>query len=569
MSATAQASLIVPLNRRRRVRQKVHAPAYAVFTGASADKHSPSEMHEDVMREGEMLDLCEVLDISEVGVSVQCATPMEINRQVDLCLDLAEAAGQITTTAQVVWSDANGRVGLGLSPLNNAALHRLREWLFLNAMAGAANAEAAAPAPIESPHTELRPTYTDTLTAASAVQREVESLGSDLEAVLALITARSQSLLHASGAACALVGKDEDAMICRASAGPGAPPVGATLQVGSGFSGECVRTATPLICVDAETDGRVDRESCRALGIRSILAAPVCMGGKAIGLLEVFSEQPRAFGQNASAVLQRFAETILTAINRAARAHVPSPPSPKPFVAAPGSVLFAHAPDESGDNQNAPVNDIEDEDQDQDKDKVGGIRLPRAHLYLLICAAATIALAVGFIFARERLHARGHNGVQTVLASSKAPADAAAAAPAEPSVDSANLQQLRDMAAQGNAAAEDRLGRLYAEGDDKLGIKPDDHEAAHWFTSAAEHGSVAAQYKLGLLYWGGHHGLPKDPNKAYFWTVLARAGGQEGSKDLANFLTSSMTRAQAAAIEQQAEVWYRQHESQSKVTSSH
>jgi GAF domain-containing protein len=565
MSATAQASLRVPLNRRRRVRQKVHAPAYAVFTGDSADKIPPREMREGEMHEGEMLDLCEVLDISEVGVSVQCAAPMEINRQVDLCLDLAEAAGQVTTTAQVVWSDANGRVGLGLSPLNNAALHRLREWLFLNAMAGAANAEAAAPAPIESPHAELRPTYTDTLAAASAVQREVESLGSDLEAVLSLLAARSQSLLRASGAAIALVGKDEDAMICRASAGPGAPPVGATLQVGSGFSGECVRTATPLICVDAETDGRVDRESCRALGIRSILAAPVCMGDKAIGLLEVFSGQPRAFGQNASAVLQRFAETILTAINRAARAQVPSPPSPQPFVAPPGSVLFAHAPQESGDNKDAPVKHIED--QDKDKDKVGGIRLPRAHLYLLICAAATIALAVGFIFARERLHARGHNGVQTVLASSKAPADAAAAAaPAGPSVDSANLQQLRDMAAQGNAAAEDRLGRLYAEGDDKLAIKPDDHEAAHWFTSAAEHGSVAAQYKLGLLYWGGHHGLPKDANKAYFWTVLARAGGQEGSKDLANFLTSSMTRAQAAAIEQQAEIWYRQHEAQSKAS---
>ncbi|MGO8796606.1 MAG: PilZ domain-containing protein, partial [Candidatus Sulfotelmatobacter sp.] len=149
MSATAQASLPVPLNRRRRVRQKVHAPAYAVFTRASADKKLPRET-----QTGDMLDLCEVLDISEVGVAVQCAAPMEINQQVDLCLDLAEAAGQITTTAQVVWSDANGRVGLGLSPLNNAALHRLREWLFLNAMAGAANAEAAAPASSESPHAE-------------------------------------------------------------------------------------------------------------------------------------------------------------------------------------------------------------------------------------------------------------------------------------------------------------------------------------------------------------------------------------------------------------------------------
>src|SRR5271166_3301177 len=94
MSATTQASRSAFLNRRRRVRQKVHAPAYATFGGASRN---------------DMLDLCEILDISEVGVSVHCASPMEINRQVDLCLDLAEARGQISASARVVWSDSDGR----------------------------------------------------------------------------------------------------------------------------------------------------------------------------------------------------------------------------------------------------------------------------------------------------------------------------------------------------------------------------------------------------------------------------------------------------------------------------
>ena len=58
--------------------------------------------------------------------------------------------------------------------------------------------------------------------------------------------------------------------------------------------------------------------------------------------------------------------------------------------------------------------------------------------------------------------------------------------------------------------------------------------------------------------------FPKTQTKAYFWAVLARAGGQEGSKDLANLLANGMTRAQAAAIEQQAEMWYQQHESGGK-----
>jgi hypothetical protein len=567
MSATAQASRPASLNRRRRVRQKVHAPAYATFGGAA---------------KSDMLDLCEILDISEVGVAVQCASPMEINRQVDLCLHLAEARGPISATARVVWSDSAGRVGLGLAPLPSSALHNLREWLFLNAMAGAANA-----APSDTPrsaaprYSVLRPNYTDTLTAVSAVQREAESLGADVEAVLSLVAARSQSLLRASGAAIALAGKDVETitiMTCRASAGPSAPPVGAALQVGSGFSGECVRTGAVLRCDDSETDERVDRQSCRALGIRSMLAAPLRSEQNVIGLLEIFSAQPNSFDDNDSAILQRFAETIVAAVNRTAKPADPAPPPHTriPFIGSPGSILFAQAPD-SNEQSNEEGNKESSKDPKNlsgDEDKRSVIRLSRAHLYLLICAAATIALALGFILApwiqpwiqrtiHERLQARGRNGEQTVLASSRPPVEAPTSAPAL-SASSANVDQLRELAGRGDSAAENALGLLYVQGDEKQSIKPDDSEAAAWFTKAAEHGNVSAQYKLGLLYWGGHHGLPKDANKAYFWTVLARAGGQESSKDLAKVLANGMTRAQAAAIEQQAEIWYQQHEFRAK-----
>jgi len=558
MSATAQASRPASLNRRRRVRQKVHAPAYATFSGAS---------------NREMLDLYEVLDISEVGVALQCSVPMEIDKQVEVCLDLAEARGQINATARVVWSDSAGRIGLGLAPLPDSVLRRFREWLFLNAMAAAANAASAAKLPFTTPqHPAIRPGYTDTLTAASAVQREAEALGTDLEAVLALIAFRSQSLLRASGAAIALaLGNTSkhaeiaifETMTCRASAGESAPPVGVTLQVGSGFSGECVRTGSLSRCDDTEIDERVDRQSCRALGIRSMLAAPLRSGEKVIGLLEVFSAQARAFDENDSAVLQRFAETIVAAVNRAASANRPAPPpsAPKPFIASPGSVLFAHPPEESAETSHSSA----------DEDKAGGIHLPRAHLYLLICAAATIALVLGFFLApsiqrwiQEKIQTRERNGEHTVLASSRAPADASPSGAAGSSLDPANVDQLRELAERGDPAAENALGLLYAQGDEKQAVRPDDAEAASWFTKAAEHGNVSAQYKLGLLYWGGHHGLPKDPNKAYFWTVLARAGGQADSKDLAKVLANGMTRSQAAAIEQQAELWYQQHASHGK-----
>ena len=226
----------------------------------------------------------------------------------------------------------------------------------------------------------------------------------------------------------------------------------------------------------------------------------------------------------------------------------------------PGSILFSAEPQAESEKNASSAND-----------KVGGVHLPRAHLYLLYCAAATIALVLGFMFApwiQEKLQARERGGDQTggrqtVLASSHSPTEITPTASPAASIDTVNLAQLQDLARHGNPAAENAIGLLYAQGDRKQAVQQDETQAARWFTKAAEDGSVPAQYKLSLLYWGGH-GVPKDVNKAYFWAVLARAGGQEGSKDLAKVLANGMTRAQSAAIEQQAEIWYQQHESREK-----
>jgi hypothetical protein len=563
MSASLQSPVPATLNRRRCVRQKAHAPAYATFLAA---------------RKGQMLDLHEVLDISEIGVALQCPSAIEPNLQVDLCLDLAESAGQIRTAAKVIWSNSSGRVGLAFHALPEADRHRLRQWLFLNAMAGAANAASCVSLPPLGTPSSLRPSFTDTLTAVSAVQREAESLGSDLEAVLTLIVCRSRTLLLGSGAAIALAEKNSETVVCRASVGISAPPVGVELQAGIGFSGECLSTGQTLRCDDSETDSRVNPQSCRALGIRSMIASPIRaqltaeekiegkVEDKVIGLIEVFSAQPASFVEKDGVVLQRFAETIAAAANRANPVRNGSPSSkPVESFVPPGSVLFAKLPDEraepNGSKKLRPV----------DADNVGGIRLPRTHLYLLILAAATVALGLGFILApwmQEKLHDSVRTSPPTVLASSAPSTSPSPTAPPIPSVETANFEQLLQLAQQGNAAAENALGRLYAQGDDKQSIKKDESQAANWFAKAAEHGSVAAQYKLGLLYWGGH-GVPRDTGKAYFWAVLARAGGQEGSQDLAKILASGMTHTQATVIEQQAEIWYQQHQSQLKPAAGH
>ena len=75
-------------NRRRRVRHKIQTPAYASFTAES---------------KGAMLDLHEIVDISEEGLAIQCHTPLEVNKRLSLCLDLADSAKHIYTTGQVIW----------------------------------------------------------------------------------------------------------------------------------------------------------------------------------------------------------------------------------------------------------------------------------------------------------------------------------------------------------------------------------------------------------------------------------------------------------------------------------
>jgi hypothetical protein len=284
------------------------------------------------------------------------------------------------------------------------------------------------------------------------------------------------------------------------------------------------------------------------------------LGERVVGLLEVFSARPFAFDENDSTVLERFAEMIVAAVNRTAREPAPSAPppgSPKPFSPAPGGVLFAHDPDEKTGKVGAS----------QDQDQIGGIRLPRLHLYLLICAIPAIFLALGYISApsiqpwmRERLQVRDRNGEQTVLASSRPP-QPVTATPATPAIETASLDQLRQLAGNGDPIAQYALGVRYATAD---GVKQDDKQAAVWFTKAAENGNVKAQATLGTRYWAGNRGVPPSLNQAYFWTVLARAAGDENSKTFAQILANKMTRAQSAAIEQQAEIWYQQHESNPK-----
>jgi GAF domain-containing protein/PilZ domain-containing protein len=143
-------------------------------------------------------------------------------------------------------------------------------------------------------------------------QLEAHNMENKLTALLQFLTERAQFITGGTGAALAL--RDGANMICRARSGVTAPPLGAQLQTSSSFSGECLRTGEMLHCKNVETDKRVDLETCRRLGIESILVMPLYRQKAIIGLFEVFAAQPNAFTEHDIKALQRFAAMMESAM---------------------------------------------------------------------------------------------------------------------------------------------------------------------------------------------------------------------------------------------------------------
>ncbi len=150
----------------------------------------------------------------------------------------------------------------------------------------------------------------------------------ELDSALQLLVERAQYITGATGTALALPQGEE--MVCRASAGSSAPAVGARLQVRSGLTGESISRRQLLRCDNADTDPRVNLETCRALGIASIVVLPLLRrSGEVRGVFELFSDHPYAFEERDLIALERMADLTLTALDLAEQrqnfASVPAP----------------------------------------------------------------------------------------------------------------------------------------------------------------------------------------------------------------------------------------------------
>lgn len=144
---------------------------------------------------------------------------------------------------------------------------------------------------------------------AFAIDRKEQfSLGDKLQ----LIAERGMAVTGADGIAIAVA--EKGVIATRAHAGIVRPDMEERIDGKSGFSGTCLRIGKIVLCNDSETDAIVNRQRCRQLGARSMIAVPLYGGRGVIGLLEAFSKQASRLDDEDVQNLSRLSELLSAAL---------------------------------------------------------------------------------------------------------------------------------------------------------------------------------------------------------------------------------------------------------------
>lgn len=491
------------VERRRDIRHKTHSPAYASI-GAGVGGI--------------------VLDANERGAAIETISCLTPDSTVDLRLDLLDTRATALTPARVAWYDSGGRAGLEFLNLTGESRRRLQQWLLLNALLGAESAG------------KLKQ-------AAASAQLPFGSGDRGLQE----LARRAVQAAQAQGAAIALL--EGGSIVCRATAGEMAPPLGTKLDTESGISGACIRGAHSLRCGNPLLDPYVDRESCRVLGISSVMAVPIGERENILGLIEVFSRSTYAFSDSHCSALEELAREIAgTCPPDSGTTSSGSPPAepessikaastPAESTAEPPSTSsgpsFAMAPGVNPSAASAEHN---------------GERIVLLGL-LGVLAIMGLWLLLG----------RGPAGTKKVDAAEAPPGRLATGSGVRVTAPRAKppdpLRELRQRAQAGDADAQFELAAKYATGE---GAAQDYAQAVNWFRRAAEAGQVLAAATLAAYYRTGR-GVSPDNVSAYAWSAIAEQEGDLASRHHLAVLRSRMTRAQISAAESRVAAWRQAH----------
>ncbi|WP_413561399.1 PAS domain-containing protein [Bdellovibrio sp. HCB209] len=143
------------------------------------------------------------------------------------------------------------------------------------------------------------------------IQQDVSLKAATYQGLMDFICAEAQDICNADGAVVKIL--DDDEIVYTAASGLYAPSIGSRLPAKQSLTGWCIEENKAAICNDSETDERVNKESCRVLGVRSIVVVPL-KAGMTAGVLKVSSKRPYAFSEETIEVLTMMQSFVSSAL---------------------------------------------------------------------------------------------------------------------------------------------------------------------------------------------------------------------------------------------------------------
>lgn len=390
--------------------------------------------------------------------------------------------------------------------------------------------------------------------------RGKESVGPEPE--LQAILEQAMEGTGATGAAIAL--STEDAVCCRASTGAPAPEVGTRLQTGTSLTKLCLETGEVLLCNDSSTDGRVDPQLFKEIGIRSVLVLPIKQNAKVVGVLLLLSINPNAFNQHDAPAMSKLADGVLPLFSESETISdrcLDQLPSNHIEAVRDLQKLLAHADVLKEHNNRLPTTDAAEAPEwnghyigSQLPDQpvaVTSQEHPSRARWLTTGLATALALVIcGYVYHLNHPRVATNAAILPSAAANHKPAlpnqqhmlseqDKKTNGQPKPShtvltatrqevilaiqepVQGADVNRVLNRAGTGDSIAQYEMALRYADGE---GVQQNYRDAMAWFTKAAVNGNENAQWKLGLGYIKGI-GVPHDEREAVIWFKRAANHG--------------------------------------------
>lgn len=147
--------------------------------------------------------------------------------------------------------------------------------------------------------------------------REIIATASDPAAVMERVVAEALVLVPAADGAAIALCTEGETLGFTAAAGRLDGFVGTEVAFDGSLSGLAITTGTVQHCTDAARDPRVDAAACRALGILSMICVPLRRGDQRIGVLNIASCRPGAFGPGDAVSLDELTDFVSTVVGAA------------------------------------------------------------------------------------------------------------------------------------------------------------------------------------------------------------------------------------------------------------